>query len=326
VSGEPPPLARDSRGTPPDFFIVGHPKCGTTALYEMLRAHPQIYMPDLKETQFFARERQRASASQRHPQTLAEYLELFHDARPGQRTGEASTSYLRSYTAAGRIAELRPDGRIIGLFREPADFLRSLHLQLLQAGIETEPDFAKAIALEPGRRERERGSAARDSLWSQALLYSQNVRYVEQLRRYHEHFGRARVLALIYDDFRADNEAVARQVLRFLDVDDSLPIERSEANPTVRVRARAVDEVVRSVSVGGGPLSRALKRSVKTVTTRRVRRMALHAVGRVVIDSEPPAPDPELLQELRRRFKDEVVAASEYLQRDLVGLWGYDKL
>ena len=29
----------------PDFFIVGHPKCGTTALYEMLRRHPQIYMP-----------------------------------------------------------------------------------------------------------------------------------------------------------------------------------------------------------------------------------------------------------------------------------------
>jgi len=324
VSGEPAPPARGSHGTPPDFFIVGHPKCGTTALYEMLRSHPQIYMPDLKETQFFAREPQRANASQRHPHTLDEYLELFHAAPPGQRTGEASTSYLRSFTAAGRIAELRPDARIIALFREPADFLRSLHLQLLQAGIETEPDFAKAIALEQGRRER--GSAARDSLWSQALLYSQNVRYVEQLRRYHEHFGRARVLALIYDDFRADNEAVTRQVLRFLDVDDSLAIERSEANPTVRVRARAMDQVVHSVSVGGGPLSRALKRSMKTVTTRRVRHIALHAVSRVVTESEPQAPDRELLADLRRRFKGEVVAASEYLQRDLVRLWGYDEL
>ncbi len=28
--------------------------------------------------------------------------------------------------------------------------------------------------------------------------------------------------------------------------------------------------------------------------------------------------------ELRRRFKPEVVAASEYLERDLVALWGYD--
>ena len=30
--------------------------------------------------------------------------------------------------------------------------------------------------------------------------------------------------------------------------------------------------------------------------------------------------------ELRRRFKPEVVALSEYLGRDLVTLWGYDDL
>ena len=30
--------------------------------------------------------------------------------------------------------------------------------------------------------------------------------------------------------------------------------------------------------------------------------------------------------ELRRRFKGEVVALSEYLDRDLVGLWGYDRI
>ncbi len=42
------------QGRVPDFFIVGHPKCGTTALYEMLRRHPQIFMPDIKEPWFFA--------------------------------------------------------------------------------------------------------------------------------------------------------------------------------------------------------------------------------------------------------------------------------
>jgi hypothetical protein len=30
--------------------------------------------------------------------------------------------------------------------------------------------------------------------------------------------------------------------------------------------------------------------------------------------------------ELRRRFKPEVLALSEYLERDLVALWGYDRL
>jgi hypothetical protein len=32
------------------------------------------------------------------------------------------------------------------------------------------------------------------------------------------------------------------------------------------------------------------------------------------------------MNELRRRFKSEVVALSEYLDRDLVALWGYDRV
>jgi hypothetical protein len=39
---------------------------------------------------------------------------------------------------------------------------------------------------------------------------------------------------------------------------------------------------------------------------------------------KPRAPDARLMLELRRRFKGEVVALSEYLDRDLVTLWGYD--
>ena len=41
-------------GRRPDFFVVGQPKSGTTALYEVLRAHPQIYMPPIKEPTFLA--------------------------------------------------------------------------------------------------------------------------------------------------------------------------------------------------------------------------------------------------------------------------------
>ena len=40
-------------------------------------------------------------------------------------------------------------------------------------------------------------------------------------------FGRDQVLVLIYDDFRVDNEATIRRVLRFLEVDDGVAITRS---------------------------------------------------------------------------------------------------
>jgi hypothetical protein len=41
----------------PDFFLVGAPKCGTTALSEYLRAHPAIGFSSPKEPHFFATDR-----------------------------------------------------------------------------------------------------------------------------------------------------------------------------------------------------------------------------------------------------------------------------
>ena len=314
----------------PDFFIAGHPKCGTTALYLMLKRHPQIYMSELKEPQFFAPE-MRAEAMRRAtrlPDTLDEYLALFSEAGGDQRAGEASPSYLRSRTAAGEIAELAPDARIIAILREPASFLRSVHLQFVQSMIETEHDLRTAISLEEPRRQGR--NLPRNSYWPQALMYSEHVQYVEQLRRYHAAFSPEQLLVLIYDDLRSDNQGTARQVLRFLDVDDSLPIQMIEANPTVRVRAQHLHGATRAVHLAQGPAARTVKTAVNTLLPRRVRQAAFgpirrRARGRILY-GEPAPPDENLMLELRHRFKDEVVALSEYLGRDLVTLWGYDEV
>jgi hypothetical protein len=307
----------------PDFFIVGHPKCGTTALYEMLRQHPQIHMP-VKEPWFFVPERARSSPDAAASRSLEEYLALFEGAAPGQRIGEATPSYLRSRTAAREIAELAPGARIVAIVREPASFLRSFHLQSVQAHVESETDFARALALEQPRRRGESIPAGVGR--PEDLLYSEHVRYVEQLRRYRDAFGAERVLVLIYDDFRDDNEATVREVLRFLEVDDSRPLALVEANPSVRLRSRRMDELVNSLSHGRGGASRALKTAVKTLTPRSLRRGTLASIQRRVVYGEPPPADPALTLELRRRFAGEVRALSEYLDRDLVALWGYDEL
>ena len=308
----------------PDFFIVGHSKSGTSAMYEMLKHHPQIYMAPVKEPDFFAGELPREGHRQRSPETLEEYLALFAAAGEQQRAGEASASYLRSRVAASRIAQVQPDARIVATLREPASFLRSFHLQCVQSHYETERDLRKALALEDARREGRR--IPRRSRRPQLLLYSDHVRYVEQLRRYHEVFPAEQVLVLIYDDFRADNEGTVRQVLRFLDVDDSSPIEPREANLTVRMRSQRLDELLHAVSVGTGPVSRSLKAAVKTLTPTGARRRALRATQRRAVLGEAPPPDEALMRELRSRFKPEVMALSDYLGRDLVSLWGYDEI
>jgi hypothetical protein len=313
-------------GRAPDFFIVGHPKCGTTALYEMLKCHPQIFMPDLKEPWFFAPELRIGRSfgpAARRPGTLVEYEALFAPARPGQIAGEATPSYLKSELAAGRIAELCPDARIVAILREPASFLRSLHFQFVQMDIETENDLRTAIALEPRRRAGE--ALPRNSARPKELLYSEHVRFVEQLRRYQDAFSPNQVLVMIYDDFRANNERAVRQVQRFLGVDDSPSFEVTEANPTVGIRSPRVKELVRALYLGRSPTARAAKLTIKALTPQPLRHAALAIERRAQANSARP-PDEQLMVELRRRFKGEVVALSEYLGRDLVALWGYDQI
>ncbi|MCW3067661.1 MAG: sulfotransferase, partial [Solirubrobacterales bacterium] len=243
---------------------------------------------------------------------------------PDQRVGEGTSSYLMSQTAATAIAEVRPDARIVAILREPASFLRSLHLQLLQNHIESKQDLRRALELEPARREGR--DIPRRSDRPQLLQYLNHVRYVDQLRRYHEVFAKEQVLVLIYDDFRNANEATIRTVLRFLEVDDASPIDVLQVNPTVRMRSQRLDSLVHAVSVGHGPVSRAAKATVKAMTPRRMRLDALALTRQRIVHGAPRPADEALMAELRGRFKGEVSALSEYLDRDLVSLWGYDEV
>jgi hypothetical protein len=319
-------------GRVPDFFIVGQPKSGTTALYEMLRSHPQVYMPDMKEPLFFASDLRpylhtNAQDPDRRPifpATYEEYLSLFDPAAAEQRVGEASSSYLRSRLAAGAIFEVQPAARIIAILREPASLLRSLHLQRLQESVETEPDLARAIALEKDRREGKHVPARLEQ--PQMLMYSEFVQYVEQLRRYDAVFARDQMLVLIYDDFRTDNERAVGEVLRFLDVDDTVAVKAKEANPTIVVRSRRLERMSRRMQSGRGAGWGSANAIVKTLTSPGLRRRVLYPFRNRILYGEPPPPDASFMLELRRRFKGEVVALSEYLDRDLLALWGYDKL
>jgi hypothetical protein len=317
-------------GRVPDFFIVGHGKCGTTALYRMLIEHPQIHMP-VKEPRFFAPDRRTRywrppSSRRKHPTTFDGYLSLFAGARPDQRVGEASPTYLRSSLAAANIAAVRPDARIVAILREPASLLRSVHLQALRNYDETEKDFRKAMALEQGRRQGRR--IPRFSQFPAVLQYSELVRFVEQLRRYHAVFAPENVLVLIYDDFRGDNEGTVRQVLRFLEVDDSLPVPTVELESLHHPRYVLLDQLMRALSIArrtkvGAPVVRA----ANALTPRRLHESdALADAWRHVRYADPPPPDEEFMLELRRRFKPEVEAASDYLDRDLVRLWNYDDI
>jgi hypothetical protein len=308
----------------PDFFIAGHAKCGTTALYFLLNSHPRTHMP-VKEPRFFAPDlrspRWRPRSSLRlHPTTLDGYLSLFAGAREDQLVGEASSSYLRSEVAAELIATVAPEAKVIAILREPVRFLQSFHLQSVRNYDETETDFRRAIELEPARREGRH--LPRFSQEPKSVFYSDHVRYAEQIRRFHERLGHEQVKVLIYEDFRADNQATIHDVQRFLDLEEREAIPRAEVTPLRPVRFQSLDQLSRGWhlmrSNGVIPGRRQGRRPGAPGLARRTWERVLYTEARPLEES--------FVRELRRSFKPQVEAASEYLGRDLVSLWGYDRL
>jgi hypothetical protein len=303
----------------------------------MLRRHPQIFMPEYKwgagkEPWYFSRDnpqpqrdgKRSIEFTGRREMSLEEYAALFANARDDELIGEASSGYLWSKTAPARIAQARPDARIIAILREPAAFLRSLHLQLLQNHMEFVSDFRRALELEQPRREGR--EIPTQNYWPSALLYSEQVRYVEQLRRYEAQFPPEQMLVLIYDDFKSDNRATIRRVLKFLDVDDTVELAPADVNPTIAIRSRRLDHLRLEMVKGRTPLFRALRTVGLAATSKRVRKAIYYPLVRRAVWGKAPPPDEELMAELRVRFKPEVLAISEHLGRDLVKLWGYDNV
>jgi hypothetical protein len=306
----------------PNFFLIGHEKCGTTALYRILRSHPQIYMPELKEPRFFARDADWPQQGMGpYPRTLDAYLDLFAEAGEDQLAGEASPQYIRSPQAAARIAEVQPRARAIAILREPVSFLRSFHLACVREGLETQRDLRKALALEDARRRGER--IPRGCRAPGRLLYSEHVRYAEQLARFDRALSPEQVHVIVYDDLRRENEGTARATLGFLGVDEQLAIEVSNSSGRERKAVRSGQ--LHRVTLA---LKRARRRRGSAPGVLRGLDLApgwLEGAARRVLYAPPPLPDEQLARELRDRFKPEVAALSDRLDRDLLREWGYER-
>jgi hypothetical protein len=198
----------------PGFVILGAQKAGTSALYRYLLKHPDVTGAAVKETHYFDRHYDRGSHW---------YLSQFPLRATTSLTGEATPYYLFHPQIPRRLAELVPDARLVVLVREPAARAYS-HYRHNARFHPPMPSFEAALALE------ERLFAARggepgffDSDECHMHSYAARGRYVEQLRRWFEHFAAEQVLVLESEEFYRDPAAGFNTVLRFLGLRDWRP-------------------------------------------------------------------------------------------------------
>src|SRR4051812_47155826 len=101
-------------GRLPDYLIIGAPRSGTTALSKYLAAHPDVFLSNPKELDFFDRQ-------EPTPDALAAYARHFAGATADEVAGEATPTYLHSPAAVARMAQTVPDARLVAILRNPID-------------------------------------------------------------------------------------------------------------------------------------------------------------------------------------------------------------
>jgi hypothetical protein len=294
-----PPVKR------PDFFIVGAFKAGTTALYEYLRAHPQIFMSVPKEPMFFGND----LTPRYRRMTQDEYVALFRVARDDQHAGEASPWYLYSKTAAQEIRDFDAEAKAIIMLRNPVDVMYSQHSQLVFNQREDLTDFAQALAAEDDRMAGHRVPA--DAIRPEALYYRHSVDFPEQVARYFDVFGREAVHVVVFDDLVADPRAVYRSTLEFLDVDPTFEVDLSVYNPNKQPRSGAVQKMIFAPR---GPLKRVVGRLRSVPVMHRVRDVLVSANSTA---AERQKMDPQLRAQLTAEFAPRVAELGALVGRDL---------
>ena len=209
--------------TLPDFIIIGAAKAGTTSLYALLDRHPDIFMPTPKEPEFFARD-------DRYADGIDRYAELFADAAPHQKVGEASTIYsLAPFfgQTAQRIKTHLPDVKLIYVMREPVSRAYSFYVQLIKNYQNVTGDhnvhrtFEEFIAPERDATVAPRDkvlSSANDHLPDDPELCLSGSDYVQQIDAYLAQFPREQILFLTFEAFVSDRIATLRRITDFIGV------------------------------------------------------------------------------------------------------------
>lgn len=283
-----------------NFFLVGAPKAGTTSIDRLLRGHPDVFLPSIKEPCHFCpdvaaqlapsfRKKQRvdlaaylASADRKElglawVTSAKDYARLFEGAHGHRVVGECSTFYLSSQAAPGLIHAYNPDARIVAVLRRPLDRIRSHYEMDRVHGLTTRPLLALV---------EEELALGEDANWGNCAYYVGASRYQRQLQAFHRHFAPSSVCVLSFEALLADPGTELGRLFAFLGIPAPAgPLALPSAN---RARGARFPGFNRALHASGlkAMVAGALKKSLPGRLERAAKSMYYRRGARVVSDGE----------------------------------------
>jgi hypothetical protein len=299
----------------PDFFIIGAPRCGTTALSTYLAEHPRIGFSRPKETQFFCTDLPGVGFQTADPQ---EYLRLCFGHCAGKgclAIGEGSVWNLYSKAAVPNILRFNPGARFIIMVRNPVDLCIALYEKRREMLQEDQPDFEQAWRLE---EERRRGRSVPALYRKEIGLsgYRDVASLGAQVERAFSLIPERQRLLIVFDDFVADVAAVYARVLAFLGVPHDGRTEFPRINEGQIIRHPRLWALIWGTLLHARPLLDPVKRMLNVSTLDIYPRLSRLFLGR---RSEKPLMPAALRAEMRGYFDDDIKRLSAVIGRDLTG-------
>ena len=292
---------------PPDFFLIGAPKAGTSALHAALAQHPDLLLSRTKEPKYYLcgdapppayRGPGDAHSNQEWVWRRRDYLSLFAGGPPAALRGESTPFYLYRRDALRRIVEDVPQARMVAVLRDPVDRAYSNWMHLWMDGLEPQPDVVEAVRLEADRIDRG---------WAPFWHYRGLGMYGRQVADLLQLVERDRLLLLRYRDLVDEPVRTLDRVFRFLGVPSvetvTVPTDNSRVYVQDGLRVRLLSPVVRGGAALGQFLPPEVWRRASRPLVARLHRGGDVARPRLTPDQraallEPHLADIELLEQV----------------------------
>lgn len=292
--------------TMPNFLLIGAGKAGTTAIYEYLRQHPQVYMSPVKEPNYFAfmdapvnfkGPGEDAMINRTSITDMESYRALFRGVQNEAAIGEASQWYLYSEQAAGRIQHYLPDVKMIAILRDPIKRAYSDFLHFVRDDREPIKDFGQALQAEEHRIQNHWGFGH----------YVRRGLYYGQVKRYLDRFDRSQLQIYLNEDLKADATGLMHNIFRFLNIEASF---RPDTSYRPNVSGIPQNKLLHRFLGKSNPV----RTLIEPYAPASLRKAMITLKGRNL--SQPPL-SPETRQQLIPIFRDDILKLQDLIDRDL---------
>ena len=222
----------------PNFMCLGAAKSGTTTLYDILRQHPDLYIPSFKEPHFF-------DIPENYKNGIKWYEKTYFKNANQKIVADFTPSYFFDEEAPKRIFEsLGGELKFVVILRNPLDRAYSHYLHSKRDLYEKQ-DFGEALKLESSRLQQYQNQA--DYLSYLRHSYIHQGLYSKMLKRYLQYFSLDNFLFINFEDeFLQEKDLTIQKVLHFLEIDSSILLNIDiRSNPASKERSKILKRMMK---------------------------------------------------------------------------------